>query len=461
MLVGPDGEVVAAFNDMPQQIEDVSYGLGANGEARFFADPTPGGDNAIALPQAPTITVPSQTFTSAAPLTVEIVAANDAHTIHYTTDERRPTSSSPVYTGPLNFNRTTMLRAISVGPNGEESIVVAESYIELRSSVLDDRSHLPLLVVETFGDSIPGTNTSFGDSFVGIIEPGEDGESALIDDFSLSTRAGIHVRGSSSAGFSKKQYRVEFRDENDEDRKLNVLGMPREADWIFYGPSQFDRVLISNPLMFDLSNQINRYATRTRWVEAYFNGSYFGVYAIIETIERDDDRVDVEPLSTGVGGVPVSGGFIWKNDRGSAYVDPENVTSAQRQYIDREINRLRSAASGSNFKDPNRGYAAYADVDSFIDHNMLNLLAMNVDALRLSSFYYKTADGKATSRTDLGLRPFARLHRWPGQQSANLVWNWRFDTLLRRLFACNELVATDVPRPRLCAAVHRPLVRAA
>lgn len=394
ILVDPNGEVVAAFNDMPQQLEDVSYGLGANGEARFFADTTPGEDNAFALPQAPTITVPSRTFTSSAPLIVEIEAASEAHTIHYTTNERMPTTSSPIYTEPLRFDRTTMLRAIAVGPNGEESIVVAESYIELRNSQLDDRSHLPLLIVETFGDSIPGTNSSFGDSFVGIIEPGDDGESALTDGFSLSTRAGIHVRGSSSAGFSKKQYRVEFRDEYDEDRKLNVLGMPREADWIFYGPSQFDRVLISNPLMFDLSNQINRYATRTRWVEAYFNGSYFGVYAIIETIERDDDRVDVEPLTSGLGGVPVEGGFVWKNDRGSAYVDPENVTTAQRQFIDREINRLLSAASSSNFKDPNRGYAAYADVNSFIDHNMLNLLAMNVDALRLSSFYYKTADGK-------------------------------------------------------------------
>ena len=154
--------------------------------------------------------------------------------------------------------------------------------------------------------------------------------------------------------------------------------------------------------MFDLSNQIGRYATRTRWVEMYLNANggtvsasdYVGVYAIVEVVEQGDDRVDVERLTTGAGGLPVEGGFVWKNDRGSAYVDPEQTTAAQRSYIDGWINGLAAAAAGPNFQDPNLGYAKYADVDSFIDHNILNLLSMNVDALRLSSFYYKSADGK-------------------------------------------------------------------
>ena len=177
--------------------------------------------------------------------------------------------------------------------------------------------------------------------------------------------------------------------------------MPSEADWIFYGPSQFDRALINNPFMYDLSNQIGRYAVRTRWVEMYLNrsgevtsGDYVGVYAIMEVIEEDEDRVDVGKLSTGAGGIPVEGGFIWKIDRGSPYVDPQSPTSAQRSYIDREIQNLRSAASSANYRDPELGYARYADVDSFIDAHILNVLAQNVDSLRLSAYYFKTPDGK-------------------------------------------------------------------
>jgi hypothetical protein len=399
-LLDASGNVVSAIRNTPPQSEDVSYGVDTAGVERFFPVPTPGSDNAHDTPAAPEIKTRSTTFTDS--IIVEIIPALPTHTIRYTLDERVPTSASTIYTGPLTISATTQLRAISIGANGKSSIVVGETYIKLGANVLDDSSNLPLVIVETFGDAVPGVGTTFGDMFVAMIEPGSDGRSQLTDSFDVGTRGGMHVRGSSSAGFSKKQYRVEFWDQRNEDQQHAVLGLPAESDWIFYGPGPYDRVLISNPLMFDLSNQIGRYATRTRWVEMYLNSNggelnssdYAGVYAIIEVIERGDDRVDVEPLATGAGGVPVQGGFVWKNDRGSSYVDPETTTSAQRQYIDGWINGLRAAAAGPNFKDPNLGYQRYADVGSFIDHNLLNLLAMNVDALRLSSYYYKTANGK-------------------------------------------------------------------
>ena len=333
---------------------------------------------------------------------VELTAELPTHTIRYTTNERVPTVDSTLYMGPISISATTNLRAIAVSPDGEISTVVSRSYIELASSVVDVDSNLPIVIVDTFGDSVPGTGSNFGDgAFIAIIEPGEDGRARLDGSFDLTTRGGLHVRGSSSSGFAKKQYRVEFWDEQNEDQKQEVLGMPKEADWIFYAPNQYDRALVSNPLMYDLSNQIGRYATRTRWVEMYLNRSgtvstsdYVGVYAIMEVIEAGKDRVDVGDLSTGAGGQPVEGGFVWKNDRGSEFVDPDPANSRQRTYIRSFVNGLTSAARSANRGDPETGYEAWADVPSFIDHNLLNLFAMNVDALRLSSFYHKTPDGK-------------------------------------------------------------------
>ncbi len=43
---------------------------------------------------------------------------------------------------------------------------------------------------------------------------------------------------------------------------------------------------------------------------------------------------------------------------------------------------------------PVLGYEGFSEVDAMIDHNILNMMAMNVDAMRLSSFYFRTADGK-------------------------------------------------------------------
>ncbi|MBE3096092.1 MAG: lamin tail domain-containing protein [Planctomycetes bacterium] len=399
-LVGAGGMVVSAFTDYPAQIEDTSYGLGADGQPRFFTAPTPGWDNANDVPQAPRFSAASTTFTGS--LVVNLTACHPTDTIHYTLDETLPTAASPVWSSAATLTNTAMVRAVSIGANGKSSGVVSETYIALGADVLSASSNLPYIIVETFGDGVPGTRTVFGDSFIAFFEPGADGRARLTDALTLGTRGGIHVRGSSSAGFPKKQYRVEFWDESNQDRRLEVLGLPPEADWIFYGPGTYDRVLISNPLMFELSNQIGSYAVRTTWVEVYLNANggqvtasdYVGLYAVMEVIESGDDRVDVEPLSTGAGGVPVQGGFIWKNDRGSPYVDPELPNAAQQTYINSWITGLEAAASSANFRDPVLGYAAWADAGSFIDHNLLNMLAMNVDAMRLSGFYYKTADGK-------------------------------------------------------------------
>jgi hypothetical protein len=399
-LLSPDGVIVGAYLDYPVQNEDISYGIGADGLERYFPAPTPGWDNANAYPRSPVFSAGSRTFTGSMVLT--LTAAYPTDVIRYTLDETTPTAASPVYTGPITITGTTMVRAVSIGADGKSSVIVGNSYVRLGSDVLAANSNLPYVIVDTFGDGVPGPTGGFGDVFIAIFEPGTDGRSNLTSNMTLTTRAGIHIRGSSSAGFYKKQYRVEFWDEYNEDRRIEVLGMPAEADWIFYGPGPYDRNLMSNPLMYDLSNQTGQYAVRCQYVEMYLNANggdvtaadYVGLYVIMEVIESGDDRLDIDGLSTGAGGVPVSGGFIWKNDRGSPYVEPELPTTAQSIYINSWINGLENAALSTNFRDPVLGYAAWAEVATFIDHNMLNMLAMNVDALRLSGYYYKDTDTK-------------------------------------------------------------------
>jgi len=391
-LVDADGAVVFAYEDYPVQDEDVSYGIDGQGAERFFTMPTPGWDNANDVPRSPQFTVAGTTFTDS--IVVDLTAAYPTDTIHYTLDESVPDGASAVWSGPMTITDTTMIRAVSIGANGKSSRLVGETYIDLGADILDDSSNLPVVIVETFGDGVPGKSSGFGDSVVVVFEPGADGRTRLTDPCAIDTRAGIHIRGSTSAGFPKKQYRVEFWDETNEDRRLDLLGMPSEADWIFYGPSRYDRALISNSLMYDLSNQVGRYAVRTRWVEMYLNGNggpvtasdYVGVYAVMEVIERGDDRVDIEALSSGAGGMPVEGGFAWKKDKTGMYVEPENPNSAQRSTIDGYIDTVNAAATGQH--DP------WVDLDAFVDHNLLNMLAMNVDALRISTYYYKTQDGK-------------------------------------------------------------------
>ena len=404
-LLEPGGGVVHQYTPKyPTQTDDVSYGIGSDDAERFFLEPTPGLaniNNEDIEPHAPQFLTTSQMFTGS--IDVELAAADPSDTIHYTLDESIPTAASPVYTVALTLSNTTMVRAVSVGSNGKVSQVAGESFIELDADVLDFTSDLPIVVIDMFGDSVPGKG-SFGDNFLAIFETQADGRSSLTNGLDMGSRAGIHIRGSSSAGFPKKNYRLEFWNENDSDRDLSPLGLAEESDWILYGPNRYDRALINNPLMYDLSNQIDRYATRSVWVEVFLNtnggevsqSDYVGIYAFMEEIKKGPDRVDVEELTSGAGGLPVEGGFIWKFDRDSPYVypRPEEMTSQQQSYIDGYFNSFLAAVTGPNFTDPDLGYAAWIDVDSFIDHNILNTLAVNVDALRLSTYYFKTADGK-------------------------------------------------------------------
>ena len=88
----------------------------------------------------------------------------------------------------------------------------------------------------------------------------------------MATRAGVRVRGSSSANFRKQSLTVESWGENDNDADIEPFGLPSESDWILYAPSpEFDHTLMHNTFAFELSRQIGRYAVRFQFVEVFLN----------------------------------------------------------------------------------------------------------------------------------------------------------------------------------------------
>lgn len=158
-----------------------------------------------------------------------------------------------------------------------------------------------------------------------LFEPDTNGVTRLTSAPTLATRAGISIRGSSTEGIEKASYRLEFRDEWDNDRPLSPLGMPADGDWVMYAPNYFEPVLIHNPFMHQLSRDIGRYSPNTRFVEVYFVGSgtgaidstsYAGIYVLMDRIEVGKDRVDAGTLEPENLTLPsLSGGYLMKIDR--------------------------------------------------------------------------------------------------------------------------------------------------
>jgi hypothetical protein len=286
----------------------------------------------------------------------------------------------------------------------------------LDQNVRDFTSDLPIVTLDNYGHGRPG-QTGFQFNMMSIYEPSAaSGRSSLNVQPDLATRAGLEVRGSSTAGNEKAAYAMEAWDELNRDRIISPLGLPPDSDWILYADYDFDRALMRNVLIFELSNQMGRYAVRTRYVELFHNmdggnlseNDYRGVYVLMEKIKGGPNRVDVVPLEPGDINEPeISGGWILKNDRGATgdlgfrtdanvtihHVEPEedDLTPVQGDWIQNHFNEMYASLTDRN---PETGYTQYIDVLSWIDHHILNVLPMNVDAFRLSGYFFKDRGGK-------------------------------------------------------------------
>ena len=66
---------------------------------------------------------------------------------------------------------------------------------------------------------------------------------------------------------------------------VSLLEFPEEEDWILYGPYS-DKSLIRNKLIYELSNQMGMYASRTQFIELSINSDYKGLYVFGKTKKR-------------------------------------------------------------------------------------------------------------------------------------------------------------------------------
>ncbi len=126
---------------------------------------------------------------------------------------------------------------------------------------------------------------------------------------------GIEIRGASSQNFPKKQFGFETRDQANEDIDVSLLDFPEEEDWILHAP-YLDGSLMRNKLIYDLSRDIGRYASRAKFVDVIINESYNGVYLLLEKLKRDKNRIDINKLKKSENdGKDLTGGYILKIDK--------------------------------------------------------------------------------------------------------------------------------------------------
>ncbi|MBP3191084.1 CotH kinase family protein [Natronogracilivirga saccharolytica] len=346
------------------------------------------------------------------PFGLELSAHEDA-TVYYTTNGEVPTETSNEFQpgDPVHISGSVMVRARAFREGYDPSKPVTKVFTQLHQNIADFDSNLPLVVVNQFDDVMHPEGLHRSTIYFSVIDLDDDGRARLLsDELHLHSRSESNYRGTSSLTFPKKQFGVRLIDEQDENRNEPILGLPSENNWIMHAPWD-DRTLIRNAVAFQLSSDMGRYAPRTRFVELFLHEGdgpvtedhYHGVYMLLERIKWDDNRVDIEKITPEDNSEPeISGGYIINFDRdihirstsrntGFALVRPQDwdITSQQRSWIEQYLGDLENALFGANFRDPDDGYAAYLDPESFIDHHLITETLKEMDGYRLSTYLYK------------------------------------------------------------------------
>lgn len=432
-LTRPDGSVASGYT-YGAQSEDVSYGvMGASLSTGFLATPTPGyaniGNQSPNGPAADVVfSVPSGVFGAPFSLSLSLPAGTPGTAIiRYTTDLSEPLETSAAYTTPITVSNSTTVRARVFQPDHLPGAIGNRHFIRIGSNLTTDyrstgqpfRSNLPVLVLDSFGvnvDSNTSQSAPYRTTLAAIYEPNSGtGMTSFGSAPTLVQRGGTHVRGQSSANFPQRQYAWElWREHIDEDENVSLLGMSEGADWVLHAPWN-DKSLMRNALAFGLARDWAGPGAgmRTRFVEVFFNqagtsldyNDYRGVYVLVEKIDRDEDRIDVEeltPLST-----DIIGGYIFAKDKPPAdnpftttttgawggqpldIVEPKEPTGAQLEYLRTYMNGFESALTGPNFTDPVTGYASFIDPVSFQDWHLMAEFSRQTDAFQNSNYFHK------------------------------------------------------------------------
>ena len=390
----------------------------------FFPTPTPGEPNAPGAPgvsATPVLSHPSGAYPSASlSVMASMEVPVEGTVIRYTLDGETPDHGSALLGGPIAVDSEIVLTARAFQPGLVPSVPVAGHYVGLGEDVLDFSSPIPVLVCSTLGKQVPRVCSS-GPYIPGrflLFTPGDDGRAHLTDDPHFAHRVGYRRRGNPNVGClrEKMYFNIEFRDRENRDEDVQFLHFAPHSDFAMFPPWNIDRGYMRNPIAYWMSREIGRWAPQTQFVECFLHKagqqelsmeSYWGVYVLIERIERGPGRVELDRLGSGSEDDEepnITGGYLLQRDRvktndvairaggfgAIVFAEPQPPTAAQKSYIKGYID---TAINSLNPNIGRQGDSGLIDVGSFIDYHILNFFPKEVDAFIFSAYMYKTRNG--------------------------------------------------------------------
>ena len=289
--------------------------------------------------------------------------------------------SEPVY---IHYDTITLYMYLS-----NRQVLTFTSEAQQIQQELERRQNIPSVYINTGGKGIYDKK-NYVDGTITI----KDTEKLYSDVGEFSATMGIRGRGNSTWGFPKKPYKVKLKE------KASIFGMGADKEWALLA-NYSDRTLMRNILAMKMSEICDFAWTPHMYsVHVYLNNKYNGVYTLCEHKKVHKNRVNID----------VDAGDVyleieqqqdettcWWTGMGvpMMFSDPEEPSEELLAEVQQWFSDFEAVLYSDDLADPNKGYAKYIDVDSFIDYYIVQEVAKNTDGnLRKSSFITKKKGGK-------------------------------------------------------------------
>lgn len=235
--------------------------------------------------------------------------------------------------------------------------------------------------------------------------------------------AGIEIRGGVSRMYPKQSYAFEL------DAPVQLLDMRTDDDWIL-NAAYVDISLMRHKLAFDLFRSLSppkfrgrmkakratppsfsemggrtahtkaeqRFAVASRFIEVYLNGTYRGVYLLMERVDAELLRFipwhqDIPHPACAYKAVNHSANFRELGHRGYDQKEPNPKHQTHWEPID-VFNAFVVTANQEEFFHPHTGIASRLNLRNAIDFHLLVLVTSNYDGITKN--FYLCRDGART-----------------------------------------------------------------
>jgi len=294
-------------------------------------------------------------------------------------------------------------------------------------------SHLPLILIDTKGQEIPGVPTGERDMFAQMTYTTAEDGSATIgtqvrvidnenannhpdDQPAFTTACQLRIRGKSSRHFPKPSYALRFVDEAGNNNDVPVMGMDAHHEWVLNGPI-LDKSLIRNYMWYNISGEVMDYAPNVRFCELVLDGEYQGLYLMVENItDGADSRLHLSMHIKNARGT----GYLLRLDRPTEqdldsmrdiytynerminitsdvsirYPGTSNLTPELAKDIEQDYSAFEKSLFSYDYDTEDFGYWNWIDTRNFVTYFVINEFTSNDDAGKYSTYIYKEVGDK-------------------------------------------------------------------